>query len=140
MYTFPNGKRYIGATKRPLHLRQGSMESGWNRYKNCKLLWEAIQEYGVESIVQDILFHGEATNEEAAGLERYYIAEFRTNASRYSNPSYGYNQTDGGESTSEKHLSDARKDVLRRQMALLGKANAGKHPSEETRRRQSAAK
>ena len=140
MYTFPNGKRYIGATKRPLHLRQGSAESGWARYKNCRLVWEAIQEFGIENIQQTVLFEGEISDREAAEMEKHYIALYKTNANRYSNPSYGYNLGDGGEGTSQRNLSDERKRELADQLLSLKQKRIGSHPSRETRRRQSIAK
>ena len=140
MYTFPNGKRYIGATKQPLCLRQGSLESGWAKYRNCRLLWEAIQEFGVESIEQSILFQGEITNEEASEMERHYIALYKTNANRYRNPSFGYNLGDGGEGLLPRQLSEERRRVLAAQMKNQGWLNRGKCVSEETRRRQSVAK
>ena len=140
MYTFPNGKKYIGATKRLLHHRQGSAESGWARYKNCRLVWEAIQEFGIENIEQTILFEGEISDEEAAEMEKNYIAFYRTNAKRYNNPSYGYNLGDGGEGTGQRKLSDERKRQLAEQLLSLRKNRIGSHPSNETRRRQSIAK
>ena len=53
MYTFPNGKRYVGKTKRTLAQRQGAEFKG---YRHCTLLWNAIQKYGVENIKQEVLF------------------------------------------------------------------------------------
>ena len=140
MYTFPNRKRYIGATKRPLHLRQGSAESGWARYKNCRLVWEAIQKYGTEKIQQTILFEGEISDQDAAEMEKHYIALFKTNANRYNNPTYGYNLGDGGEGTQERHLSAQRKEQLAKQMKERGLRNRGKLASDETRMRQRNAK
>lgn len=140
MYTFPNGKRYVGATSRPLHLRQGSKESGWARYRGCHLLWEAIQQYGVDSIEQTILFKGVIEDSEAAELEKSFIEQYKTNVNRYSNPSYGYNLGDGGEGTSAKHLTEERKRQLSQQMAELGQNNRGKIITETTRKRLSEAK
>ncbi len=140
MYTFPNGKRYVGATRRPLHHRQGSYESGWARYRRCRLLWNAIQQYGVDNIEQSILFKGDIEDSEAAEIEKSYIELYKTNANRYSNPSYGYNLGDGGEGTPEKHLTDERKKQLAQQMSELGRSNRGKHVSQTTRKRQGEAK
>ena len=136
MYTFPNGKKYIGATTRPLIHRQGS---DWSKYKRCKLLYDAIQEFGADSIDQTILFEGLMENRIAAELEAFFIEMYKTNASRYSNPSFGYNQTDGGEGTTKKQISEERKAQLRSQMEAFHKAKLGTHPTEETRRRQSEA-
>ena len=139
MYTFPNDKKYIGATTRPLHIRQGSYESGWSKYRRCTLVWKAIQEFGVDNIKQTILFSGKISDKEAAELEKYYIALYKTNANRY-NPSYGYNLRDGGDGTGEKHLTEERRKFLAEQMRGLALKHKGKKPSAETRRRQSVAK
>lgn len=140
MYTFPNGKKYIGATRRPLHHRQGSKESGWAKYRPCGPLWEAIQEFGVDNIEQTILFEGDIEDAAASEMERFYIAHFRTNCKRYFIPSFGYNQGDGGEGTQERHISDERKEVLRGQLQVFHERNIGSHASKETRHRQSLAK
>ena len=136
MYTFPNGKKYIGATTRPMTHRQGT---DWSKYKRCKLLYEAIQEFGADSIDQTILFEGLMENRIAAELEAFFIEVYKTNANRYSNPCYGYNQTDGGEGTTKKAISDERREQLRKQMQAFHQAKLGTHPTEETRRRQSEA-
>ena len=86
MYTFPNGKRYIGATTRTLVQRQGI---DWSKYKRCKLLYDAIQEFGTENIEQTILFEGLMENRIASELESFFIEAYKTNANRYSDPSYG---------------------------------------------------
>ena len=95
MYTFPNGKRYIGKTSRELCERQGS--SSFIDYKGRTLLWRAIKKYGADSIKQDVLVEGYMSDEQASVYEVKYIAEYKTNCCRYQNPSYGYNMTDGGE-------------------------------------------
>ena len=140
MYTFPNEKRYIGATRRPLHHRQGSRESGWAKYKLCKPLWEAIQEFGVDNIKQTILFEGDIEDETASDMERFYIAHFKTNCKKYHDPSFGYNQGDGGEGTQHRQISEERKEILRKQVQVFHERNIGTHASEETRHRQSIAK
>lgn len=132
MYTFPNGKKYIGKTKRTLYARQGEDLSG---YKRCRLLWRAIQKYGAENIRTDILFYGELTDGESCEMERYYIALYKTNANRYSDPAYGYNLTDGGDGVHGWKPTEERRQILIEQMRALGKAHTGTHPSEEARRR-----
>jgi len=54
MYIFPNGKRYIGKTKRTLAQRKVNSET-WEGYSKCPLLWKAIQKYGVVNIKEVIL-------------------------------------------------------------------------------------
>ena len=139
MYTFPNSKRYIGATTRPLSQRQGPE---WLKYRNNKLLFDAIQKYGVDSIEQTVLFEGLMENRIAAELEAFFIEAYKTNAMRYNNPSYGYNQTDGGEGTTQKEhgeMSEERLTKLREQIRYLQLERLGSHPSEEVRRKQSEA-
>ena len=136
MYTFPNGKRYIGATTRSLSQRRGV---DWSKYKRNKILTNAIQEFGIDNIVQTVLFEGLMENRIAAEIESFFIEAYKTNVNRYNNPSYGYNQTDGGEGTTKKHLSDERRAFLREQIKSLSIDRLGSHPSEEVRRRQSEA-
>lgn len=95
MYTFPNGKRYIGKTHRELHERQGS--SNFSDYMGNTLLWKAIKKYGADNIKQDILVEDYMSDEQSSLYEMHYIAKYKTNYCRYNNPSYGYNLTDGGE-------------------------------------------
>lgn len=132
MYIFPNGKRYVGKTKQSLSTRQGV---DWSGYENCTLLWKAIQKYGIENIKTEILFEGVLTDEESSAIERFYIAKFKTNACRYSNPSYGYNLTDGGEGVPGWKPQGERLLVLQEQMRKNGKKRKGTKASPETRRR-----
>ena len=94
MYTFPNGKRYIGKTSKTLKERQGV---GFCNYDRKTVLGKAIDKYKIENIKQDILFESEMTDEYSSKLEMICIALFKTNCLRYTSPSYGYNMTDGGE-------------------------------------------
>lgn len=132
MYTFPNGKKYIGKTKCSLSQRQGS---NWSRYKRCRLLWKAIQKYGTENIKTNILFEGTLTDEEASELECFYIAEYKTNACKYSNPSYGYNLTDGGEGISGCVFTEERLKKLLAQLKKETDKHKGKPLSEEHKRK-----
>lgn len=95
MYTFPNGKRYIGKTSKTLKERQ--VDELWSGYKKCPLVFSAIEKYKPANIKQDILTEGIMTDEESGKIERYYIALYKTNCNRYRNPEYGYNLTDGGD-------------------------------------------
>ena len=137
MYTFPNGKRYIGKTKRTLALRQQRDMSG---YKRCGLLWKAIQKYGMENIRTDILFEADTTDKQASKIEQFYIELFRTNANKYRDPAYGYNLTAGGEGLIDWKPSPERLKALQEQAHNLGKSRKGTHPSEETRLKQRIAK
>ena len=94
MYTFPNGKRYVGKTSRTLKQRQGV---GWTNYDECPALFNAINKYKPENIKQEILAEGMMTKDESSEIEKYYIALYKTNCNRYRDPEYGYNLTDGGD-------------------------------------------
>lgn len=135
MYTFPNGKRYIGKTCRTLKDRQDG--SKWRGYNKCPALWNAIQKYGIENIQQDVLFESYMADEYSDRLEMLCIALFKTNCVRYKNPSYGYNCDDGGKGTPFHTLSDeSRKKISNaRKGKFLGEDNPfyGKTHSDETK-------
>lgn len=137
MYMFPNGKRYIGKTKRTLLQRQGSDFKG---YKNCTVLWNAIQKYGVDNIEQVILLEGNITDAEAASLEQEYILLYKTNCNRFNNPSYGYNLTDGGEGLTGWHPDEERLIALREQLHKLHLKQIGSHHSDEAKEKMRQAK
>ena len=132
MYIFPNGKRYIGATSQTLSGRQGK---DFQRYKGCTKLYNAINEFGKDNIVQKIIIEKEMTAEEASELEHYYINKYHSD-----NELYGYNTCSGGEGLSKRNISDERREFLRNQMKELAHNNAGKVASEETRLKQRNAK
>lgn len=138
MYTFPNGKRYIGKTRRTMSKRKGNAET-WSGYRNCTLLWKAIQKYGVENIHEEIIVSKEMSDADAAEIERHYIELYRTNANRYGTE-YGYNLTDGGEGVSG--IKYTEEEHLRRveQMRENGHKHQGVPLSAEHRKKLSEAK
>ena len=137
MYTFPSGKRYIGKTKRRLSERQGY---NFERYKTCTVLWKAIQKYGVENILQDILFEDDMSDERATRLEQLCILFFKTNCNRFSSPKFGYNLTDGGEGLSGWHPDEERLEVLRAQVHELHEQRRGTHHTESAKKKMSEVK
>lgn len=132
MYTFPNGKRYIGITSKTLSQRQGK---NWQRYERCTHLWRAIQKYGYQQIVETILFKGNLTAEEAGRLETYFIAMFNS-----SDPNYGCNIQPGGNGILPKTIGSDRIKILQEQMREIGYKNKGRIVSDETREKQRLAK
>lgn len=86
-HTFPNGKVYIGVTRRDPKIRYG--KNGY-QYRNNIKMWEDIQKYGWENIQHDILYKN-IPLEEINTLERNLIAQYKAD-----NPNFGYNQNKGG--------------------------------------------
>lgn len=137
MYTFPNGKRYVGKTRRTLAQRQRQDMIG---YKKCRLLWNAIQKYGMENVKTDILFEADMPDAYASRVEQFYIEAFRTNVNKYHDPDYGYNLTAGGEGVVDWRPDPERLKVLQEQMRAIGHSHKGKRASEATRQKQRDAK
>lgn len=125
MYTFPNGKRYIGKTSTSLKDRQGG--SNWAGYGNCTVLMKAVKKYGVDNIKQDILFEGMMTDEYSSRLEQTCILLFKSNCRRFNDHQYGYNTTDGGEGTIGHHHTEESK--LKMSESKKGKKTGKDHPN-----------
>ena len=125
VYTFPNGKRYVGKSKRSLSERQGYLFHG---YENCTALWNAIQKYGVDSIEQEILIEDYMTAADASRLEQEFIELYRTNCNRYNTPKYGYNLTDGGEELEFNSVEEASEYFGVRESSISRWASGERHP------------
>ena len=83
----PNGKIYIGITKRnPLKRWQNG-----RGYSTNKHFSRAIKKYGWNNMIHEILFSG-LSEDEAKIKEIKLIAYYKSN-----NPKYGYNITSGGD-------------------------------------------
>ena len=120
--TSPSNKVYIGITSQ-------SVKKRWNNgngYKRCPAMNKAITKYGWENFTKEILLEN-TTESEAKSLETLLIKVHMSNDSRY-----GYNITEGGEGTTGIKMSEEMKEHLRQ-------INLGKHHSEETKRKMSAA-
>lgn len=125
MYTFPNGKRYVGKTSTSLKDRQGG--ANWVGYRHCTVLMKAVKKYGIENIKQEILFEGDMTDEYSSRLEQICILMFKTNCRRFKDPQYGYNTTDGGEGTiGHRHTEESKKKMSE---SKKGKMVGEKHPN-----------
>lgn len=138
MYTFPNGKRYIGKTKRRLSQRQGNT-STWSGYRRCTLLWKAIQKYGVENILQDIIIKEPMEDKKACEIEMYYIELYKTSVKKYGTK-YGYNLTAGGDGVTNIAYSDDEYHRHAEQMRQNGLNHRNKPLSEEHKKKLSEAK
>lgn len=133
MYTFPDGKRYIGATSKTLSQRQGNE---FKRYKPCKKLWAAIQEAGCQNIKQEILFEGDVEPDVAGEYERHFIELYQTN-----DPEYGYSVGAGGVGlVNERHYTDEYKKRRDDMIRFIGYAGRGRKHSDESKAKMRAAK
>ena len=115
-HVFPNGKKYVGITKR-------SVEHRWDNgrgYQSCHLVRRAIQKYGWENVEHEALGMVE-TKEEAEIMERLFIIQFNCN-----NPRYGYNILPGGDVSTNAATEEMR--------FKLGNGWRGKHRSEEEKK------
>lgn len=81
-----NNKRYIGQTCQAPETRWGKYGI---RYKNQKVFFDAILEFGWDNFEHNILIEN-LTKEEANEKEKYYIKLFNT-----TNPNNGYNVHEG---------------------------------------------
>lgn len=86
IYTFPNGKKYVGQTIHTINERAKQGEG----YINSPAVYNAIKKYGWNNLIIEIFPC--QSKEEMNNLERYYIDLYNT-----TNPQYGYNLTIGGE-------------------------------------------
>ena len=102
--TIPNGKIYIGITKQDVKTR---WKNG-HGYDNNRHFKRAINKYGWENIIHEVLFKN-LTKEEACLMEKFYIQLYNS-----SNPKCGYNNSLGGEKgalhseNSKKKISEAQ--------------------------------
>lgn len=119
VHQFPNGKRYVGQTKRPLKVRWLSDGSG---YKG-QFVYRAILKYGWDNVLHTV--YSVDNQQEADYLERYLIAYYNTTDRKN-----GYNISTGGEKNpnSGRHLSEEHRKKI-------SEAHIGKVLSEETKRK-----
>ena len=82
IHTFPNGKKYIGITRQDVTQRWGFHGSG---YKGQRYLWDAIQKYGWDNVVHEVVMYG-LLESEALAVETALIKQFKTY-----DRNYGYN-------------------------------------------------
>lgn len=112
----PNGKKYYGITK-DAQKRWGNNGSGYYTNRIPGTVFEnAIRKYGWDNF-KHIVLHQNLSRTEACRLEQEYIANDKTNVTKYGTK-YGYNMTDGGDGASGCPLSDE----TRRKMSLTRKA------------------
>lgn len=107
-HIFPNGKSYVGITKRPPLLR---WKNG-TAYKKQAKIAHAIAKYGWENVQHEVLAYG-LTLAEANRMEQEMIVQFDSIVN-------GYNITSGGDGLTGMKHSEATK-------AKISRANKGRH-------------
>lgn len=129
MHIAPNGKKYVGITRRNVAQRWGKEGQG---YKKCSYFWHAIEKYGWDNIAHQVISTG-LTGEEAKQSEKELIRLHETR-----DHLHGYNLTDGGDGISGcKRSAETRARIG---AAMLGnKCSLGKTRTIETRKKLSAA-
>lgn len=119
----PNGLIYFGITSQTLKER-------WHYglgYKNNSHLHNAIQKYGEDNFLKEIILDG-LSLEEASAKEREYIAKYNT-----TDKNIGFNISLGGEATMLGHpVSEETKQKI-------AKTLTGRKMSETTRRKMAEA-
>ena len=137
-----NNKVYIGITSRDPEKRWGKNGNEYTT-KNHPAFGYAIEKYGWNNFSHDILFDG-LSKQDACQKEIELIKEYKSNCTRYKNPSFGYNMSDGGEIGSsgyiwsdeaKKKLSNALRGVVKDEewCLHLSQAMSGKTATKETR-------
>lgn len=124
VHTCPNGKKYVGITKRECAERWGK---DGNRYKTNLHFWNAICKYGWDKIKHEVLY-SDLTKKEAEQKEQELIAKYKSNRCEF-----GYNQTAGGDGVREyRHTQETKQKISEK---VKGKNHPlyGTHPKAETR-------
>ena len=104
MHVCPNGKRYIGITRRKVNVRWQNGKG----YKRNEYFWRAIQKYEWDNF-EHIIIENNLTKEQAENMEIELIAKFKSN-----DKEYGYNIESGGNTigthsiTTRKKISESR--------------------------------
>lgn len=117
----PNGKVYIGQTKKAPHDRWKANGSGYTCHRHG-FFWKAICKYGWENIRHEILAEG-LSKEDADRLEKFFIALYQSDQREY-----GYNARSGGTSgyiyseQSKRNISEG----LKRRYKECGKPDTSK--------------
>jgi predicted GIY-YIG superfamily endonuclease len=99
IHTCPNGKKYVGITRRSPRRRWGS-DGRCYREHNAHF-YSAIQKYGWDKIKHEIVMDG-LTKQDAEWYERYYIEIYQT-----TDREHGYNHATGGVVNSAWKMPDS---------------------------------
>lgn len=127
-----NGKVYIGMTK---NLKQRWASRGVHYSKkdaHTKAFARALEKYTWDGFDHVVLFEN-LTFEEANAKEVELIAYYKSNVHRYSNPTYGYNLTDGGQGVAGHRWTEEEKLEISRRITGSGNPMYGKKHSDYTK-------
>jgi group I intron endonuclease len=105
-----NNKVYIGITSRNPADRWGF--NGYKYHKNQPVFYRAIKKYGWDNF-DHIIFADHLVEDEAKHMEVLLIALYKSNCTKYKNPSYGYNMTDGGDGSAGRIISEETRQKMR---------------------------
>ena len=89
------GKSYIGFTNNFKKRKYNHIRSAINGYNSSPLFYDAIREFGVDSIKWTILYQSPTKETTYKIMEPFYIALYNTNSILEN--SNGYNSSSGGE-------------------------------------------
>lgn len=114
-----NGKMYIGKS---INDNVKSMRSRSQLHlhgKGSKLVFQAVQKYGIENFIVLILHKENCTKEKLEELEKWYILHFNTISKN------GYNMTKGGDGGCGKRSEASKR---KQSNTMLGKNTGPKSP------------
>jgi len=127
-----NGKLYIGKTCNPDERWHDHLTAAKYKKDSCPI-HRAINKYGEDNFEFSIIEEYES-DEKALSGEVFWIAEHKTNISKYGNQ-FGYNLTDGGEGVAGLiHTEESKRKMSE---AVMGEKNHnyGKPKSDEIKRK-----
>lgn len=106
-----NKKKYIGASTASLNRRKTTHKSCAKNKKIKSNFWKAINKYGFENFIWEILCEAKS-KKELFEKEKVYIKKYKSNI-----PEFGYNSTDGGPSKfkyNQKTVDKLKKSATKR--------------------------
>ena len=129
LYTFANGKKYVGKTAYP---EKRCLK--YQQYYKQQPIYKALKKAKRNGDRVDLThLSGYVSNKAAAGIEKHYIALYRTNICRYGKD-FGYNLTDGGEGTfGYKYTEEQRAKISATVKAALNRPEVKAKQSEATK-------
>ena len=122
VHTFPDGRKYVGSTKKQNPKKRWKAAQGYRKHKT---LFNAIKSVGWNNIQHEILETVE-DKETAFKREEYYTLLWRTNE-----PEFGFNVDAGN-----KHNTEIKQKISE---SCKGRTSGmkGKHHTEESKRKNS---